>query len=78
MDLALLLERDGAFSRDSRRFRHFTLDALCERFGVIPHDRHTATGDAFITGQVFQRLLRLAARNGRATLGPLGEPFLPN
>ena len=76
MDLALLLERDGAFA-GRPPIRHFTLDALCERFGVIPHDRHTATGDAFITGQVFQRLLRLAARNGRATLGPLSEPFLP-
>jgi DNA polymerase-3 subunit epsilon len=51
MDLALLLERDGAFAGQPA-IRHFTLDALCERFGVIPHDRHTATGDAFITGQV--------------------------
>ncbi len=40
----------------------FTLDALCEMFGVIPHDRHTATGDAFITAQVFLRLVRLAAK----------------
>jgi len=76
MDLALLLERDGAFA-GRPPIRRFTLDALCERFGVVPHDRHTATGDAFITGQVFQRLLRLAARNGRATLGPLSEPFVP-
>ena len=76
MDLALLLERDGAFA-ERPPIRHFTLDALCERFGVVPHDRHTATGDAFITGQVFQRLLRLAARHGRATLGPLSELFVP-
>ena len=75
MELALLLERDGAFAGQPA-IRHFTLDSLCERFGVIPHDRHTATGDAFITGQVFQRLLRLATRNGRATLGPLSESFV--
>ncbi len=42
-------------------------------FGVIPHDRHTAAGDAFITAQVFLRLLRLAARHGRTTLGRVAE-----
>jgi hypothetical protein len=40
---------------------------------VIPHDRHTAGGDAFITAQIFLRLLRLASRNGRGKLGKLGE-----
>ena len=74
MDLTLHLERDGAFA-GRPPIRRFTLDALCELFGVIPHDRHTASGDAFITAQVFLRLLRLAARHGRATLGPLSEPF---
>lgn len=74
MDLSLHLERAGAFA-DQRRFRRFTLDALCERFGVVPHDRHTATGDAFITAQVFQRLVRLASRFERGTLARLCEPF---
>lgn len=76
MDLALNLEGDGAFA-GRPPFREFTLDALCERFGVIPHDRHTASGDAFITAQVFLRLLRLAGRHGRGTLGRLCEPFQP-
>jgi DNA polymerase-3 subunit epsilon len=44
-------------------------------FGVIPYDRHTAAGDAFITAQIFLRLLRLASRHGRDTLGRLSEPF---
>ena len=44
-------------------------------FGVIPHDRHTATGDAFITAQVFLRLVRLAARTGRGTLAGVCEEF---
>ena len=74
MDLTLHLEKDGAFS-DRPPIRHFTLDALCEMFGVIPHGRHTAVGDAFITAQVFLRLLRLASRSGRKTLGRLSEPF---
>jgi DNA polymerase-3 subunit epsilon len=75
MDLTLHLERDGAFA-GRPPIRSFTLDALCEMFGVVPHDRHTASGDAFITAQVFLRLLRLATRNGRTTLSRIAEPFV--
>jgi DNA polymerase-3 subunit epsilon len=74
MDLTLHLEKDGAFA-GRPPIRRFTLDSLCDRFGIIPHDRHTASGDAFLTAQVFLRLLRLAARHGRTTLGRLSEPF---
>ena len=74
MDLALHLERDGAFV-GREPIRTFSLDALCSLFGVVPHDRHTAPGDAFLTAQVFLRLLRLAARHGRTTLEGLTEPF---
>ena len=75
MDLTLHLERSGAFEGDER-ISEFTLDSLCTRFGIIPHDRHTAGGDAFITAQIFQRLLRLASRHGRDQLSALCEPFL--
>ena len=74
MDLTLHLERSDAFA-GRERIREFTLDSLCELFGVIPHDRHTAGGDAFITAQVFLRLLRLASRHGREQLVALCEPF---
>lgn len=75
MDLTLHLEQDGAFA-GRPPIRHFTLDALCEMFDVIPHDRHTAGGDAFITAQVLLRLLKLAARYGRTTLARVGEEFV--
>ncbi len=75
MDLTLLLERSGAFA-GRPPIRGYTLDALCGMFGVIPNGRHTAAGDAFITAQVFLRLLRLATRFGRAELGALCEPFI--
>jgi DNA polymerase III subunit epsilon len=74
MDLTLHLERAGAFA-GRPPIRKFTLDALCEMFGVIPHDRHTASGDAFITAQVFLRLSRLAVRLGRGTLAGVCELF---
>ena len=75
MDLTLHLEQDGAFA-GRPPIRHFTLDALCEMFDVIPHDRHTAGGDAFITAQVLLRLLKLAARHGRTTLGSVSQEFV--
>ena len=74
MDLTLHLERDGAFP-ERERIRSFSLDTLCEMFDVIPHDRHTAPGDAFLTAQVFLRLLHLAKKVGRTELGRLCEPF---
>jgi DNA polymerase-3 subunit epsilon len=74
MDLTLHLERAGAFA-GRPPIRRFTLDALCEMFGVVPHDRHTASGDAFITAQVFLRLVRLSSRFGRATLRGISETF---
>ena len=74
MDLTLHLEQGGAFA-ERAPIREFTLDSLCGMFDVIPHDRHTAAGDAFITAQVFQRLLRLASRHSRAELAALCEPF---
>lgn len=77
MDLTLHLERDGAFA-GQEEIRNFSLDGLCGLFGVVPHDRHTATGDAWITALIFLRLLRLAAKHGRTTLGRLAEPFVPD
>ena len=76
MDLTLNLERDGAFAgRDA--IQEFSLDGLCALFNIIPHDRHTAAGDAFMTALVFQRLLRLAAKHQRTTLSRLLERFEP-
>jgi DNA polymerase III subunit epsilon len=42
----------------------FELDALCRQFRLIPHDRHTAPGDAMLTAQVLLHLLRRCDRLG--------------
>jgi DNA polymerase-3 subunit epsilon len=73
-DLTRHLARDGAFGGVNLP-PHLTLDTLADLFGVIPHDRHTASGDAFITALVFLRLLNLASRQGRASLGALCEEY---
>lgn len=71
MALTLLLEEDGALAGRARPDGGFSLDALCAMFDIIPHDRHTAPGDAFITALVFQRLLRIAVKHNRSTLSQL-------
>jgi DNA polymerase III subunit epsilon len=74
MDLTLHLNDDGAFVGRPMA-QGFTLDALCEMFSIAPHDRHTAGGDAFITAQVFLRLLRAAGRVGRTSLASICAPY---
>ena len=76
MSLTLHLERSGAFP-GRPPIQDFSLDALCDMFGVTPHGRHTAGGDAFLTAQIFLRLLPLAVRFSRGELGALCEPFTP-
>ena len=74
MDLTLHLNDDGAFAGRPMA-QGFTLDALCEMFGIRPHDRHTAGGDAFITAQVFLRLLRAASKAGRTSVASICTPY---
>jgi len=74
MELALHLKDAGAFA-EAEAIQGFSLDALCAFFGVTPHDRHTAQGDAFLTAQIFLKLLKLARRYDRTTLGQLTEAY---
>jgi DNA polymerase-3 subunit epsilon len=74
MDLTLRLKARGALG-DLPVPEGFSLDALCAMFGVVPHDRHTAGGDAFLTAQVFLRLLRIADRVQYRCLHSLCIPY---
>jgi len=57
-----------------------SLDALLELFRIVPHDRHTAPGDAYLTAQVMLRILKEAGKRHLWNLEDLhawysDEPF---
>jgi len=57
---------DAALHPDHERH---SLEAIAERLGVGVVGRHTALGDALVTGEVFVRLLTLLQQRGIQTLG---------
>ena len=54
-------------------FEAHGLEAIAERMGVNPIGRHTALGDAIMTGEAFLRMLPLLAEQGIRTLGEARE-----
>jgi DNA polymerase-3 subunit epsilon len=65
--LALRLQR-GPYQR---RDPYPGLDQLCDRYGILPEDRHTAAGDAFLTALVFLKMLGQLKGRGVRNLGDL-------
>jgi DNA polymerase III subunit epsilon len=68
--LAIRLEKFGT-QKEHLDMKEFSLDALCDRFGVTTFDRHTSSGDAFITSQLWVKLVQLAQKRGIRTLESL-------
>lgn len=50
-----------------------SLEAIAQRLGVSVVGRHTALGDAIVTGEIYVRLLDLLEQRGLRTLGQVSE-----
>jgi len=48
-----------------------SLDELCKIYNIKMHDRHTASGDALITAQLFLKLLGKYKKNNALNLNNL-------
>lgn len=46
----------------------YTLDALLERYNIVPEDRHTSWGDAYLTGRLLQIFLKKFIQQGSVYL----------
>lgn len=64
LNLAIRLEHGPHTDRSRINLETYTLDALCDRYGIETDDRHTAAGDAFLTAQLFLRLLKNCSKKG--------------
>jgi len=68
--LAKRLEK-GPYYNLAHKVGEYKLDALCERYSIRLHDRHTSAGDAYLTAQLYQRLLAKSRKSGIKTAGTL-------
>lgn len=53
---------------------HYSLDQIGKTFGIAMHDRHNAAGDAFITAQIFMKLLFHLEKKNTLSLSFLKRP----
>jgi DNA polymerase-3 subunit epsilon len=67
LNFAIRLEHGPQADFSRIQMGTYSLDDLCARFGIETEDRHTAAGDAFLTAQLFLKLLRLAEKKGIRT-----------
>ena len=51
--------------------KHYSLDQLCDNFNLKKHDRHTASGDAFLTGLIFLKIISNLKKSRNIALNDL-------
>ena len=71
LSLCMRLDHGPLADYSQIKAEDYSLDSLCQRFGIETDDRHTASGDAFLTAQLLQKLLILAEKKGIDTFSKL-------
>ena len=69
--LAVRLEKGPHYDSSMGKPGEYSLDSLCERYQICLDDRHTASGDAYLTAQLLMKLLKLAEKKGVGSYGEL-------
>lgn len=64
MNLAIRLDHGPHADRSRIQPETYSLDAICQRYGIETEDRHTAAGDAFLTAQLFLKLIKKCSQKG--------------
>lgn len=67
LDFSIRLEHGPQVDQSRIHMADYSLDELCKRYKIESDDRHTAGGDAFLTAQLFLKLLKKAERKGILT-----------
>ncbi|MBV1924204.1 MAG: 3'-5' exonuclease [Flavobacteriaceae bacterium] len=68
LDTGILFKKTNLHDQSKQ---HYGLDDLCEIFNVKKHDRHTASGDAYITALIFLKILSSLKKTKKITLNDL-------
>lgn len=64
LNLAIRLDHGPMADLSRIKLESYSLDELCKRYGIETDDRHTAAGDAFLTAQLFLKLLKRCHQKG--------------
>lgn len=68
LDTGVLFKKTTLFENMEN---HLSLDRLCSIFKLKKHDRHTASGDAFLTGLIFLKIVANISKKGKLKLSDL-------
>lgn len=75
MNLSIRLEQGPKADLNQFKQEEYCLDSLCNRYGIPKDDRHTAGGDAFLTAQLFLKLLLVAKKKGIKDFASLNKSW---
>ncbi|TPN82460.1 3'-5' exonuclease [Aquimarina algicola] len=68
LDTEILFKKTKLCNQHNQRY---SLDKLCNIFNIAMHDRHTASGDAYITSLIFLKIIALLKKERKITLKDL-------